>query len=1041
MRRTFLLHHGMPTLCLYLTTYIFGPLLLWISCLSASSQAQVAPITSSGLNTIVTTNGTVHDITGGTRPGGGGNLFHSFGDFNVPNNNIANFLNTPINGVLPATSNILGRVTGGNISNIFGTIQTTGFGNANLFLMNPAGFLFGPNATVNVGGMVAFTSADYLRLQGAGGDGIFYADPAANSVLTTSPVAAFGFLGSNPGAITVQGSQFTVAEGSGISLVGGNITIQSGTLDNGTVQAAQLSAQGGQINLVSVASPGEILAGTLAQTPNVNGQSFGNLGTIQVSEQSVIDVSGNGGGTVLIRGGQFVLDNSAIFANVTGPGPVINGVESIGAGIDIAVTQDAVIQNGALLDTSIFGNATPGVQYGGVSVKANHVEVMDSGIFSDSISNTGGNSGDIRLEANSILVNDTGTFTTMLETSTQGAGNAGNIILRANGNLVTNALLESDALSGSGNGGNITLTSTNGDINLDAPFIATQSFTTGNAGNIAVTSTHGNITINDFPFITSQTFSSGHVGNITVSAPVGDILLTDAILGTRISETGATAGYGGFQFTANNMTMVNSLIGIDNFGAARSGNLVVNLTGTLSVSGPEAQSIIQTTTRGAAQSADLNLTAHDILLTDNSIVATSTFGSGDAGTLNIVAQNLTLANGAQLTSSSIFKPSPAPGAPIVTPSGAAGTVNVHSPAGPARSVLIDGAGSAILTTTEGTGAGGNITLNANSVTLQNGGLLSATTSGTAPSAIGGTIIVNANQLQINSAGLITASTTGAGAGGSINLNTGSTFASNAGTVSSTATQATGGDIAITAGQSVTLTNGASVTASSTGAGNAGSIMINAGGQFAMTNSTVTTEANQSSGGAIKITTNPNGTVQLTDSKISASVLDGTGGGGSVNIDPQYVVLQNSQILANAVFGPGGNISITTNLLLQDAASVISASSRFGQQGTITIQSPINPAGGKIIPLSQKPLIATALLSQRCAALAGGEYSSFTVAGRDSLPAEPGSWLSSPLAALSAGPGQEASGEGETPLLSLRQIAPPGFLTRAFAVESSAGCTL
>ena len=50
--------------------------------------------------------------------------------------------------------NILGRVTGGNLSSIFGTIQTTGFGNANLFLMNSAGFLFGPNATVSVGGMV-----------------------------------------------------------------------------------------------------------------------------------------------------------------------------------------------------------------------------------------------------------------------------------------------------------------------------------------------------------------------------------------------------------------------------------------------------------------------------------------------------------------------------------------------------------------------------------------------------------------------------------------------------------------------------------------------------------------------------------------------------------------------------------------------------------------------------------------------------------------------------------------------------------------------
>src|SRR6185436_2355544 len=158
---------------------------------------------------------------------------HSFGNFNVPNNNIANFLN---DSGLP-TSNILGRVTGGNVSNIFGTIQTTGFGNANLFLMNPAGFLFGPNATVNVGGMVSFTSADYLRLA----DGVrFNAIPnaSADALLSAAPVAAFGFLGSNPGAITVQGSQLTVAEGTGISLVGGNITIQSGTPDNGPVQSA-----------------------------------------------------------------------------------------------------------------------------------------------------------------------------------------------------------------------------------------------------------------------------------------------------------------------------------------------------------------------------------------------------------------------------------------------------------------------------------------------------------------------------------------------------------------------------------------------------------------------------------------------------------------------------------------------------------------------------------------------------------------------------------------------------------------------------------
>ena len=250
---------------------------------------------------------------------------------------------------------------------------------------------------------------------------------------------------------------------------------------------------------------------------------------------------------------------------------------------------------------------------------------------------------------------------------------------------------------------------------------------------------------------------------------------------------------------------------------------------------------------------------------------------------------------------------------------------------------------------------------------------------------------------------------------------------------------------------VTLTNGATISASSTGAGNAGNIQINAGNQFAMTNSTVTTEANQSGGGVIKITTNPNGTVQLTDSTISASVLDGAGGGGSVNIDPQYVVLQNSQILAQAVSGPGGNISITTNLLLPDSTSLISASSQFGQQGTIIIQSPISPASGKIVPLGQKPLIATTLLSQRCAALAGGNASSFTVAGRDALPVEPGGWLSSPLALTTGELVGSTATEPETrtslresmeamPVVSLRRIAPPGFLTQSFAADGTTGCT-
>jgi hypothetical protein len=115
---------------------------------------------------------------------------------------------------------------------------------------------------------------------------------------------------------------------------------------------------------------------------------------------------------------------------------------------------------------------------------------------------------------------------------------------------------------------------------------------------------------------------------------------------------------------------------------------------------------------------------------------------------------------------------------------------------------------------------------------------------------------------------------------------------------------------------------------------------------------------------------------------------------------------------------------------------------------VTIQSPNAPVSGQIQPLGKTPLISTSLLNQHCASLAGGEFSSFTVAGRDSLPTEPGGWLASPLATLNAGMGlgvkaegerSVARGEGETPLLSLRQIAPAGFLTQAFAVDWSASC--
>jgi filamentous hemagglutinin family protein len=874
---------------LYLAIQVLSFLLLWLPCISSSSQAQVLPppmpITSSGLNTQVNLSATPpagkvqYDITGGTRPGGGLNLFHSFGEFGVPTNNIANFLNET---ALP-TNNILGRVTGGNISNIFGAIQTTGFLNANLFLMNPAGFLFGPNAAVNVGGMVAFTSTDYLRLGELDGSnaGIFHADPAQASVLTNAPVAAFGFLGSNPGTITVQGSLFSVTDGQSISLVGGNVTIQSGTLENGISQPARLSAPNGNIQLASATSPGEFDATTLQTlNPNVDGATFASSGSVRLAQNSIVDVSGTG--TVSIRGGQFVLEVANVVLSTSGNSS--SGVDNI------------VLNNG----TEITAATTVPGNVGSVTVNAESIVLLGN---SSIVSSAKG-------EGNGVLVSLT----------------ASSIELHGNSNIVTST-------SGLGNAGNIELQGNQ--VNLTESFITARTQAEGRGGNITIRGLTGegshatDVRLSDNSQLVSETIGDGE----NIQGAAGNILVETA----RLNLSGGSL----FNTTSRGST-----------GAA--GNITVNASDSLTISGFGTQLISDSIEFSFGDAGHIYISAPSVVIENDGFISTSTRLVGNAGTITVNTNNLQLLSGGHITSSSL----PDVEFPEGPPSGAAGTIIIQGLASPAQSVLIDGPGSGIFTETQGTGAGGNIE--------------------------------------------------------------------------------------ITASQSVTLTSGASVSASSTGQidnpGDAGSIDITATNGLTMQNSAITTQTGQgASGGDINVTTAPSATVLLENSRISASVSDGPGGGGNISIDPQYVILQNSQILAQAAQGQGGAITITANLFLADANSIVNADSGSGVNGTVTIQSPNSPASGKIQPLGKTPLQATSLLNQRCASLAGGEFSSFTVAGRDSLPTEPGGWLASPLAMFSTGMTLGASLAGETALLSLRQIVPAGFLTQAFAVDWSEGC--
>ena len=974
------------------------------------------PITSSGLNTqvsgpIAVGGETQFNITGGTRPGGEGNLFHSFGNFNVPTNNIANFLNDT---GLP-TANILARVTGTNgnnptLSSISGTIHTTGFGHANLFLMNPAGFLFGPNATVNVGGMVAFTTADYLRLA----DNVrFNAVPnaAADAFLSTAPVAAYGFLGSNPGAITVQGSEFTVTEGPGISLVGGNIAIQSGTPDGGTTQPARLVAPGGQINLASVASPGEVSAVDFMPTSGMT------MGNISLSQGALLDVSANvsanAAGTVRIRGGQLIMDNATISAD-TG--------ESHGApiAVDIDVTGDLSITSNQ--NSAITARATGAGNAGEIRIKSGNLDVNfaypELGVVIDSSTLGSGNAGKVTVTTGDLkVVNNSTGFGVFIDSGTGGTGNGGNVTIKVRyGDFLGAFINTGDAVSfGTGSAGNLYIGGTNGmadSLHFDSAQIFTEAFS---AKGGAITLEAHDISITNNTFVSSISLLGENPININA-----DRLSMDTVIRVQAQTIGPGNG-GDIVFTGKRLEMSNESAFISNtYGDGNAGNIRVNASEYVRFS-------------------DNPLVSTPSGLFTNSIGSEGVTPSGHAGSIQVITPRLEMTGGARISTTT-------------GTAGRGGDVTITASDGifisgqriggpPLENFGLGGSdGSGIFTRTVGTdqcggtcGRGGDQIITTGRLMLQNGGILD---SGTTGNHNGGDIRVNASEDVLLS--------------GTLNDGTPSGIFSR--TIGTDPGSGAGGNITLTAGQSVTLSNGASVSASSTGPGNAGDISINAGLQFDMRDSSVKTEAAQASGGNIDIQSVDR--VRLVNSSISTSVLGGAGSGGNITIDPNVVVLQNSQIIAQAIQGNGGNITIFTPLFLADSTSLVSASSQFGLNGTVTIQSPTSNLSESLGTLSSKPLQAQSLLTQRCAALVNGQASSFVVAGREQLPADPGGWLTNPLAfaGLDADPIKDGTvAEGTSNLaprtsgllandrVSLRRLTPVGFLTANFADSEATGC--
>jgi large exoprotein involved in heme utilization and adhesion len=176
---------------------------------------------------------------------------------------------------------------------------------------------------------------------------------------------------------------------------------------------------------------------------------------------------------------------------------------------------------------------------------------------------------------------------------------------------------------------------------------------------------------------------------------------------------------------------------------------------------------------------------------------------------------------------------------------------------------------------------------------------------------------------------------------------------------------------------------------------------------------VTTAADQADGGNIELTSGSR--VELRDSQVTATVKTGVGKGGNIAIDPQFVILQGSQVRADAFGGPGGNVRIVAEVFLADPASQVSASSALGINGVVNIQAPVTNISGAVAPLPQEFASAAELLRDRCAGrLREGRVSRLVLGGRDGVPSEPGSLLLSPLIQMDSGENGEPAGRPARP---------------------------
>jgi len=309
--------------------------------LAAAGWAQSITPAQDGTQTRITQEGNRYDIDGGTLSGDRQTLFHSFERLGLNADEVANFLANP------QLENILGRVTGGDTSVIDGLIRVTG-GNANLYLMNPAGILLGPNARLDLAGAFTATTATGIGF----GNGWFHAVGDNDYDALVGSPSSFAFSFEQPGAIANLGN-LTVAEGQSLALLGGTV-VNTGTLTapGGTITVAAVPGE----NLVRLSQAGSLLSlefepltgnapHALSLTPATLPQLLTG-GNLDNATALTVDADGT------VRLGSSATAIAPDPGSVTLAGTLTTAAPQTAVGSEVVVVGDRLFLRGATIDAS-----------------------------------------------------------------------------------------------------------------------------------------------------------------------------------------------------------------------------------------------------------------------------------------------------------------------------------------------------------------------------------------------------------------------------------------------------------------------------------------------------------------------------------------------------------------------------------------------------------------------------------------------------------------------------------------------------------------